>query len=65
MTEDEEDQLLLRLNRVEYAIECLAAWLVQAQSGFGELDAKGIYAILEGRQDEPMFEYNKRKMGET
>lgn len=35
-----------RLNRLEKAVETLAFWLVEAQTGFGERDAQGIVDIL-------------------
>lgn len=39
-----------RLARIEKAITTLAWWLVEAQTGFGEQDARGIDAILKGEQ---------------
>ncbi|MET0786569.1 MAG: hypothetical protein ABWY25_07685 [Paenisporosarcina sp.] len=41
-----------RLNRLEDAVETMAAWLVQAQTGFGQKDYEGIKAILEGTYKE-------------
>jgi hypothetical protein len=41
-------QLEDRGDRVENAISTMAAWLVKAQTGFGELDRKGIDKILYG-----------------
>lgn len=43
---------LVRLARLELAVETLATWLVEAQTGFGERDAVGIHGILQGRRDE-------------
>jgi hypothetical protein len=40
-----------RLDRIEKAIETMAWWLVAAQTGFGEQDARGIVRILEGADD--------------
>jgi hypothetical protein len=40
------DRLVDRLDRIERAITTLAWWLVQAQTGFGERDARGIEDIL-------------------
>ena len=37
-----------RLDRLERALVTLAAWLVQAQSGLGERDVRGIEKILRG-----------------
>ena len=34
--------------RLEKAVGTMAWWLVQAQTGFGEHDARGIEAILRG-----------------
>jgi hypothetical protein len=39
-----------RLDRIEEAIRTLAYWLVQAQTGFNEQDAKGIIKILDGER---------------
>jgi hypothetical protein len=35
-----------RIARLEQAVQTLAWWLVQCQSGFGELDARGIENIV-------------------
>jgi len=37
-----------RLDRIELAINTMAQWLVQAQTGFGARDAEGIEKILRG-----------------
>ena len=42
----------LRIARLELAVETMASWLVQAQTGFGERDAKGIHKILDGGSDD-------------
>jgi hypothetical protein len=39
-------QIEQRLNRIEKAIVTMAAWLVEAQTGFGEKDYEGIVEIL-------------------
>ena len=39
-----------RLDRHEKAIGTLAAWLVDAQTGFGQKDYEGIEAILNGTE---------------
>lgn len=39
-----------RLQRIEESITTMAWWLVQAQSGFGERDARGIQDILHSPQ---------------
>jgi hypothetical protein len=41
----------VRSARLEWAVEVMAHWLVQAQTGFSGLDADGIVAILRGEQD--------------
>lgn len=38
-----------RLERIEKAVDTLGWWLVQAQTGFSERDARGISDILNGR----------------
>jgi hypothetical protein len=38
--------LLLRTERAERVIGTLASWLVQAQTGFGVQDARGIERLL-------------------
>lgn len=40
-----------RIARLEWALTVMASWLVQAQTGFGAQDAKGIEAILRGEHD--------------
>jgi hypothetical protein len=35
-----------RIERLEQTVKTLAWWLVQAQTGFGEQDARGIEALL-------------------
>lgn len=42
-----------RLERIEKAITTMASWLVQAQTGFGAQDARGIDDILFGFADSP------------
>ena len=37
-----------RIERLERAVGTMAWWLVQAQTGFGERDARGIERILAG-----------------
>lgn len=37
-----------RLERLEKALSVMAWWLVQAQTGFGTQDARGIDDILQG-----------------
>jgi hypothetical protein len=44
------NETLLRLDRCEEAINTMAHWLVQAQTGFGAQDAEGIRKILRGEQ---------------
>jgi hypothetical protein len=39
-----------RLERIEKALRTLAWWLVQAQTGFGQHDARGIEDILDGKE---------------
>ena len=41
-----------RLDRIELAIGTMAAWLVQAQTGFSQKDAQGIGEILYGKPGE-------------
>ncbi len=41
-----------RLDRHEKAISTMASWLVQAQTGFGTQDAKGIDKILRGEDED-------------
>lgn len=45
-------QIEQRLDRIEKAISTMADWLVQAQTGFGVQDAKGIDKILKGEDEE-------------
>lgn len=41
----------VRIARLEWAVTVMAHWLVQAQTGFGLQDARGIEAILRGERD--------------
>lgn len=41
----------VRLDRIERALSTLVWWLVQAQTGFGQQDARGIQDILDGNND--------------
>lgn len=42
-----------KIARLYVAVETMAAWLVNAQTGFGKRDAEGIFRILdEGPADE-------------
>lgn len=41
----------VRIARLEWAVTVMAHWLVQAQTGFGAGDARGIEAILRGDHD--------------
>jgi hypothetical protein len=43
-----------QLRRQDRAIRTLAWWLVQAQSGLGQQDARGIEDILNGERDEAL-----------
>lgn len=43
-------QLEKRVENCEKAIGTMAAWLVQAQTGFSQLDALGIEQILRGER---------------
>jgi hypothetical protein len=45
---DPKLQIERRVERCEKAIGTMAAWLVQAQTGFGAKDAEGIEKILRG-----------------
>lgn len=45
-------QIEQRVERCEKAIGTMAAWLVQAQTGFGAKDAEGIEKILRGENVE-------------
>lgn len=40
-----------RLDRIEKAVSTMAAWLVSAQTGFGQKDMEGINDILYGRTE--------------
>ena len=40
-----------RLDRIEKAVSTMAAWLVSAQTGFGQKDMEGINNILYGRTE--------------
>ena len=42
-----------RLDRHEKAIGTMAAWLVDAQTGFGKQDYEGIEKILNGTETTP------------
>lgn len=60
MTPDEERDdvaaraLAARLDRIEKAITTMAAWLVQAQTGFRIQDLRGIEDILKAPTDWPL-----------
>lgn len=41
-------RLEAHLARIEKAVSTMAWWLVQAQTGFGHRDARGIQDILDG-----------------
>ena len=41
-----DDETAIRIARLEYAVVTMASWLVQAQTGFGARDARGIDEIL-------------------
>jgi hypothetical protein len=47
-----------RLDRHEEAINTMASWLVQAQTGFGQKDAEGIEKILRGEKEEDASQEN-------
>lgn len=47
-----ELQIEQRVSRLEEAVSTMATWLVQAQTGFGAEDAKGIEKILRGEKSE-------------
>jgi hypothetical protein len=49
----EEASIEVRLARIERALKTLSWWLVEAQTGFGVRDARGIDDILEGREKVP------------
>ena len=42
-------ELIQKVERIEKAVSTMAWWLVQAQTGFAERDARGIEDILAGR----------------
>ena len=46
------EQIEERLERIEKAVTTMAWWLVQAQTGFGQLDARGIDKILAGEDSD-------------
>ena len=50
-----DDETVVRLERIEYAVRTMAWWLVQAQTGFGQQDARGIEDILNGKRDDAML----------
>lgn len=43
-------QIEKRVDNLELAVGTMAQWLVQAQTGFGAEDAKGIEKILRGEK---------------
>jgi hypothetical protein len=47
---DPKLQIEQRLDSIELAINTMALWLVQAQTGFGAQDAAGIGKILQGEK---------------
>jgi hypothetical protein len=53
---DPKLQIERRVERCEKAIGTMAAWLVQAQTGFGAKDAEGIEKILRGEDGSDMTE---------
>ena len=44
---DREDLLEKRIHDLEEIVGTLAAWLVQAQTGFGKSDAEGIWDLID------------------
>jgi hypothetical protein len=44
--------LLIEARRQRRAIEAMAAWLVGAQTGFGQRDMEGVNSILRGERDD-------------
>lgn len=44
------EELEAQVKRQDEAIRTLATWLVQAQTGFGARDARGIEEILDGKR---------------
>ena len=55
-----DDETAIRIARLEYAVVTMASWLVQAQTGFGARDARGIDEILDGKRDEGVLEWQGR-----
>jgi len=52
MEYDELFEIKQRLDRLEKAVVTMAWWLVQAQTGFGVQDARGIEKIAKGLDGE-------------
>jgi hypothetical protein len=48
--EKDVEELKQQVERQDKALRTLVVWLVQAQTGFGQQDAKGIEAILDGTE---------------
>ena len=59
---DEVDALACRLARIEEAIQTMAAWLVEAQTGFGVDDYLGIVNILKPGDNPAAREAGSRKV---
>ncbi len=47
-TNDDIQKLQAQIARIDKAVSTMAWWLVQAQTGFGQRDARGIQDILDG-----------------
>ncbi len=47
-TTDDIQKLQAQIARIDKAVSTMAWWLVQAQTGFGQRDARGIQDILDG-----------------
>ena len=54
-----------RLDRIELAIGTMAAWLVQAQTGFSQKDAQGIGEILYGKPGEKRDDASEKPGSES
>jgi len=48
-----QDEIEARIARIEEAISTMAWWLTQTPDSFGEIDARGIDAILKGEKKKP------------
>lgn len=57
------NELVEQSNRQDAAIENMAVWLVQAQTGFGAIDQENIFKILRGESNTEKADLGEAKNG--